>query len=105
MAVKWGGMARQSQVGHLLSSNELADRVTQSEVRLRISSIAKSTPHQHTAASPYYCYPHSRGAVVLDYQITCLTLLSTSIQVFSQTDVSISVVPKLIQLQVHKSSD
>ena len=33
MAGKWGGMARQPQVGHLPSSNELADRAT--EVRLR----------------------------------------------------------------------
>ena len=33
VAVKWGGVARQSQVGHFLSSNELADRAT--EVRLR----------------------------------------------------------------------
>ena len=33
MGAKWGGMTRQSQVDHLLSSDELADRVT--EVRLR----------------------------------------------------------------------
>ena len=52
---------------------------------------------------------HHIEKITLNYQITCLTLLSTSImmmiQVFSQTDVSISVVPKLVQPQAHKSSD
>ena len=43
-------------------------------------SIAKSTPHPHTAASQYCCYPLLKRHCSLNYQITCLILLSTSIQ-------------------------
>ena len=45
-----------------------------------ISIIAKSAPHLHTTASQYCCYPLPKGHCRLNYQITCLTLLSTSFQ-------------------------
>ena len=43
-------------------------------------SIAKSTPHPHTTASQYCCYPLLKRHCGLNYQITCQVLLSTRIQ-------------------------
>ena len=42
VAGKWGGMTRQSQVDHLLSPNELADRVTEVRLRARVTKASVS---------------------------------------------------------------
>ena len=54
VAGKWGGMTRQPQVDHLLSSNELADRVT--EVRLR----ARPGPPRPWSQALPWLMPHSK---------------------------------------------